>query len=243
MPPNNTSASAIPLWQTLLFTLLTLIVFYFAQSVVLQHYISIQKTASPDAGVAALFEKVASDATAISLVSILSSIAASLFLLLIMHLRSLPIKLYLSLNTFSKRDFFNWLLVMFGLIAFMHLFAYAISHETSDFMQNLWDSADNVILLMIAVVIAAPIFEELLFRGFLFSGLQSSYLGTGVAIGFSSAAWAITHPQYGAFELITLFAFGILLAVSRVASRSILLPITLHAIFNLFAVLQMAIFH
>ena len=110
-------------------------------------------------------------------------------------------------------------------------------------MKRLWESCDNVVLLLIAVVIAAPIFEECLFRGFLFSGQQQSHLGTGAAIVFSAAAWAVIHTQYGTFDLITVFVFGIILAVARIASRSLLLPITLHGTFNFFAVLEMAIFN
>ena len=243
MDQKKTPAPSIPLWQTIVFTLLTLVVFLFAQTSALQHYTDSQIANFPEMERAELLKIMTTDATAVSLISIIGAIAATVFLLLIIHLRSLSIKQYLSLHWYTKRDLINWQLVMIGFIALTSFFAYVISHETSDFMKRLWESCDNVVLLMIAVVIAAPIFEECLFRGFLFSGLQQSHLGTGAAIVFSAAAWAVIHTQYGTFDLITVFVFGIILAVARIASRSLLLPITLHSTFNFFAVLEMAIFN
>ncbi|PWQ93939.1 CPBP family intramembrane glutamic endopeptidase [Leucothrix arctica] len=243
MDQNTAPAPSIPLWQTIVFTLLTLVVFLFAQTSALQHYTDSQMANFPEMERSALLKIMSSDATAVSLVSIIGAITATAFLLLIIHLRSLSIKQYLSLYSYTKRDLINWQLVMIAFIAITSLFAYVISHETSDFMKRLWESCDNVVLLLIAVVIAAPIFEECLFRGFLFSGLQQSHLGTGAAIVFSAAAWAVIHTQYGTFDLITVFVFGIILAVARIASHSLLLPITLHGTFNFFAVLEMAIFN
>jgi membrane protease YdiL (CAAX protease family) len=243
MDQNNTPAPSIPLWQTIVFTLLALVVFLFAQTSALQHYTDSQVANFPEMDRTALLKLMSSDATAVSIVSIVGGIVATAFLLLIIHLRGLPIKQYLSVQAFSKRDLINWQLVMIGFIALTSLVAYLISHQTSDFMVRLWETCDNVILLLIAVAIVAPIFEECLFRGFLFSGLQQSHLGTGAAIVFSSAAWAVIHTQYGTFDLISVFAFGIILATARVASRSLLLPIALHGTFNFFAVLEMALFN
>ena len=242
MDQKNQQSVGIPLWQTILFTLLTLIVFIFAQTSVLQHYTDSQVDKFPDMERTQLLSMMASDATAVSLISIITSIIATAFIFLVIHLRGLPIKQYLALHSYSKRDLINWQLVMIGFIATTTLAAYLISHEASEFMQKLWESCDNIVLLLLAVVIAAPIFEECLFRGFLFTGLQQSHLGTGAAIVFSSAAWAVIHTQYGAFDLISIFLFGIILAMARIASKSLLLPITLHGTFNFFAVLEMAIF-
>lgn len=242
MDQKDSPAVTIPVWQTIAFTLLTLVVFVFAQTSVLQHYTDSQLAKFPESSRTELLTIMATDATAVSWISIITSIVATAFLLLIIHLRNLPIKHYLALHPYTKRDLVNWQLVMIGFVLIISLMAYLISHETSDFMQKLWESCDNVLLLLIAVVIAVPIFEECLFRGFVFSGLQKSHLGTGAAIVFSSAAWAVIHTQYGAFDLISIFLLGIILAMARIASKSLLLPITLHGTFNFFAVLEMAIF-
>ncbi|RVU86184.1 CPBP family intramembrane metalloprotease [Leucothrix sargassi] len=240
---SSATRSQIPVWQTIVITLVTLIVFLFSQIVVLEHYTDSQLANYPDMERDALRSMLASGATAISWMTIVTSIVATSFLLLMVYLRGLSIKQYLGIQPFSKRDLINWQIVMLGFIAFTSFFAYVISHQPSEFMIKLWESTDNIVLLLIAVVIAAPIFEETLFRGFMFSGIQRSYLGTGVAIGFSAASWAVIHTQYQAFDLITIFFFGILLAMARIASQSLLLPITLHATFNFFGVLEMAIFN
>jgi len=238
----DNSPSGIPLWQTILFTFLTLIVFIFAQTSVLQYYAESQVANYPGMERSALLSMMTTQATAVSIISIISSFLATAFLLLVIHLRNLPIKLYLALHNYTKRDLINWQLVMIAFIVIITLIAFLISHETSEFMIKLWESCNNVVLLLIAVVIAAPIFEECLFRGFLFTGLQS-HLGTGAAIVFSSTAWAMIHTQYGAFDLVTVFLFGIILVMARIASKSLLLPITMHATFNFLAILEMAIFY
>ena len=117
MDQNNTPAPSIPLWQTIVFTLLALVVFLFAQTSALQHYTDSQVANFPEMDRTALLKLMSSDATAVSIVSIVGGIVATAFLLLVIHLRGLPIKQYLSVQAFSKRDLINWQLVMIGFIA------------------------------------------------------------------------------------------------------------------------------
>jgi len=42
------------------------------------------------------------------------------------------------------------------------------------------------------------LFEELFFRGFLFRGLSSSFMGPVGAVLVTSALWALIHTQYDA---------------------------------------------
>jgi membrane protease YdiL (CAAX protease family) len=51
-------------------------------------------------------------------------------------------------------------------------------------------------LFWIAVVIFAPAFEEFLFRGFSFIGLQKSRLGSAGATILTALVWAVLHIQY-----------------------------------------------
>src|SRR5438477_379116 len=59
----------------------------------------------------------------------------------------------------------------------------------------------SLVLCFLAVVIVAPISEEVAFRGFLFRGLSASWLGASGAIIATSAAWAAMHVQYDTFTL------------------------------------------
>ncbi len=60
-------------------------------------------------------------------------------------------------------------------------------------------------LLAIALVVAAPLAEEIVFRGFMYRGLAASRLGVAGAILVPSAIWAAIHVQYEAFFLVQIF--------------------------------------
>jgi membrane protease YdiL (CAAX protease family) len=96
-------------------------------------------------------------------------------------------------------------------------------------------------LFFLAVVIVAPISEEVAFRGFLFRGLSASWLGVSGATIATSAAWAAMHVQYDVFTLGQIFCIGLLLGWIRWASGSTLLTVMLHMLANLTACIQAAI--
>lgn len=90
-------------------------------------------------------------------------------------------------------------------------------------------------LLPLTAVIAAPIVEEVFFRGFLFAGLRGRY-GWKKAALISSAIFAAIHFQ--PFALPPIFALGYLFAYLYHRSNSLWVPIILHFSVNLFAVLM-----
>lgn len=79
-----------------------------------------------------------------------------------------------------------------------------------------------------AVVVGAPVAEELLFRGVGFTLL--SRFGSWIAIVGTAAAWAATHGLVEAFPVI--FAFGVGLGILRRSSDSVVPGMLLHALFN-----------
>jgi len=112
------------------------------------------------------------------------------------------------------------------------------------FMSEAYKSARNdgsLAIFFVAVVIVAPVSEEVAFRGFLFRGLSASWLGVSGAVIATSAAWAAMHVQYDAFTLGQIFLIGLLLGWIRWASGSTLLTIVLHMLANLAACVQAAI--
>ena len=95
-----------------------------------------------------------------------------------------------------------------------------------------------VLLLAIALVVAAPLMEELLFRGFLFRGYTASFLGLAGTIVVTSAGWAVMHIQYEPFYMVQIFVLGCVFGWLRWRSGSTLLTIILHAIVNAAALAQ-----
>lgn len=234
--------ATISLFQTLSLTFLILIIYVFLQASLLQHFANAELgDAATATAVAEKMQALVFDARVLSYVEIVSGTLATLFIILLVHLRQLSPTEYLKIKPFDQRDLFNWSIVLVGFTLLLAFISWLISHESSDFMQRIWDSCDNVILLIIGIVIIAPVFEEMLFRGFLFSGIQQSHLGSGPAILFNSAAWAMIHTQYGFFDILSIFVLGIIFSVARIASGSLWVPILLHGMFNLFAILEMAL--
>jgi uncharacterized protein len=88
------------------------------------------------------------------------------------------------------------------------------------------------ILALIAIGIGAPLSEELLFRGFLFSGLAKSrlgLLGTGI---LTAVLWTALHIGYSIFGLIEVVAIGLYFAWVLVRTGSLWVPIFCHAVYN-----------
>jgi membrane protease YdiL (CAAX protease family) len=109
-----------------------------------------------------------------------------------------------------------------------------------DFMRDAYTTADPLWLLWLAVVVAAPAFEEIFYRGFLYYGLAGSRLGVTGATVISALAFASIHIQYELFEITVVFAMGILLAIARQRTGSILVPIGMHALNNFVATVETA---
>jgi uncharacterized protein len=96
-------------------------------------------------------------------------------------------------------------------------------------------------LLWLALIVAAPLGEELLFRGFWFQGFTRSRLGVLGTIVITSLVWSSIHLQYDFYGCATVFASGLLLGYARYHSQSIIPPIIMHALMNLVAILQVVI--
>jgi membrane protease YdiL (CAAX protease family) len=77
-------------------------------------------------------------------------------------------------------------------------------------------------------LIAAPLFEEFIFRGLIFGGLRRSF-GVWPAALASAAVFAIVHP---AFSILPVFVLGVCAALVYDRTRSLLAPMIVHAVYN-----------
>jgi membrane protease YdiL (CAAX protease family) len=96
-------------------------------------------------------------------------------------------------------------------------------------------------LLWVAMVVVAPVTEELLFRGFLHRGWSRSWLGVTGTVVLASALWALLHQQYSWLGILFIFLMGLIFGWLRQRSGSTTLPIVLHALNNLFATTVVAV--
>lgn len=135
-----------------------------------------------------------------------------------------------------------WSLVTIGFIyAVEWLKALVRSPEASTFTLDIYETAHFLPLLYVAIVIAAPLFEEIFFRGFVFQGILNSRLGAIGAILINSLVWAVIHSQYDPYDMSGIFLFGIVLSIAQLMTKSLIVPITMHALNNLLALLMVGI--
>lgn len=87
-------------------------------------------------------------------------------------------------------------------------------------------------LLSISLLIM-PLFEEVLFRGYLFFGLSQARLSLEMNAIVTSLFWALLHIYYHASQMIVVFIIGVIFAYQRVKSESVWPCVILHSVFNL----------
>ncbi|MEO5830339.1 MAG: CPBP family intramembrane glutamic endopeptidase [Rhodanobacter sp.] len=93
-------------------------------------------------------------------------------------------------------------------------------------------------VLVLVVVCVGPVVEELLFRGILLSSLMRRWRA-GWAVALSSLVFALIHLpglDYQWYAVPNLLLLAVLLAILRLASKSIWPPVLAHGINNLVAV-------
>lgn len=95
-------------------------------------------------------------------------------------------------------------------------------------------SVGHYILGGIVMVLIAPFVEELIFRGFLLSGLTKKF-GTHLSCLLCGLAFALMHmnPEQTVYQ----FCLGYVCSLAAIKGKSLLGPMLIHAISNLIAIL------
>ena len=113
-------------------------------------------------------------------------------------------------------------------------------------IEKLLSSTSAIYIFAIFGIGVAPLFEEIIFRGFLFK-VFFEIGGAGLAVPFTAALFALLHiPQlWGSWAGIALiFLVGYILSLVRERSNSLIPSFILHTSYNamLFAVLALSTF-
>ncbi len=232
-------------WATLLLGTLVFTVFSVCQVIGLFAYIAAvdpQALSNPESTIGAeqLLGQYMFNGDAIAVAQIPSAIIGMLMVIWFASMRKpLSIDEYLELNLPTLKSLLLFLGLMILIMVAMESVNIWLDRPIPEFMTEVYSSTQNLPLLWIAVAVAAPFFEEFLFRGFLLEGLSRSKLGVTGAIILTSASWAIIHMQYGWFEIISIFIIGIVLCIAKIKSKSLYVPIAMHMLMNLVASIGM----
>lgn len=241
--PNNSPNNPYwGFWATIGFGLLIFIVFSFVQSIALITYGLYLENWNTNADIGKIVSTLLYNGNAISLAEIPSAAISIGLIALFASLRpQLNITQYLQLYKPQTATLLKWLGVMAIVIILLEVSNVILEKENPEFMTKVYSSTTNLPLLWIAVIIAAPFFEEFFFRGFLLEGIRHSPVGTVGAILITSLTWAMMHMQYGWFEIATIFLIGILFSIAKLKTQSLYIPIAMHALMNLTASIFMAL--
>jgi membrane protease YdiL (CAAX protease family) len=126
--------------------------------------------------------------------------------------------------------------VPLGLVA---VYALSIAHDLivnpkqQAIVSEFPHSAFGAAMFLLVAVVMAPLFEEIVFRGFLFRGFANSWGWVWGAVA-SAAIFGAAHLQLDVF--LPLAALGFVLAWAYHRTGSLWTSITMHALFNLIAV-------
>ena len=121
-----------------------------------------------------------------------------------------------------------WPLLVFAELVTQKLGGGSSKQEIVDFFNNSPTIGGRVTVIILAVV-AAPVFEELIFRFFIY-GVFRRYFGIVIALVFNSLLFAAAHTNLP--SAAPLFVLGACFTLAYEWSGSILVSMSMHALFN-----------
>lgn len=133
-----------------------------------------------------------------------------------------------------------WLLVLLLFLVGYDVLSWWVGRDVvPSFMRDIHTTAGHPVLLWLTLVVAAPLFEEFMFRGFLFAGLVRSPLGVAGTEIVTSLLWAMLHVQYDGTIILMIFVVGLFFTAARQVTHSIIPCLAMHAAMNAMALLEL----
>ena len=136
-------------------------------------------------------------------------------------------------------------LVIFYVLAGLYSAAMDLDQDSNTLLQDtgFGDTVSKDVLFALLFTVAAPVAEELLFRGLLFRSLRDGFMGRlgrrwSVALGALISGVIFGGIHYGGGQdkfLPVLMALGVLLALAYQWSGTLYVPVVLHSINNALA--------
>ena len=107
------------------------------------------------------------------------------------------------------------------------------AQEVIQIFENASSGAQRIPIIVLAVVVA-PVAEELAFRGYIY-GVIKRYVGAIPALVLSGILFALIHGNLPSF--FPLLVLASVFALAYELSGSLLVPMTMHALFNAFSLI------
>lgn len=180
--------------------------------------------------------------TNISLISMLvSTLFIGLPVIVYLRFNGLSIRKRLRINYISKNTLFAIILISIGFIVIideLDRIVYTLFGQP-EFLQELVEqlkitSIINGVFIIFTLIIAAPLIEEMLFRGYLQKVLEESWKDITKAILVASLFFALVHLN--PYWIVQIYLLGLVLGYLAWRTNSIIPGIILHGLNNGFAV-------
>jgi hypothetical protein len=184
-----------------------------------------------------LIQSTVAEGIYLAIVSIATALICGGLICLFVKLRKgIKISGYLAFKPLPSAALLKWLGVVMLLWALSDLTGLALKRDiVPPFMIKAYSTAGNLAVFWLGIALAAPVFEELFFRGFIFAGWSASRLGPVSTIFLTAALWASIHQQYDLYDIAVIGATGVALGAARLKTGSLYMPILMHCLQNVIA--------
>lgn len=230
------------LWATVGWSALLTLLFIGMQTLGAAWAISHLARLDPRLGAMVLIERIERNGTVLTIAALLSSTVCmgAIFGIATLRKKGSPWA-YLQIRSPDLRQLGLWLMITLGAIIGIDSLKGILGIEiVPQFSIDIYTTAGSLPLLYLVVVILAPLYEEMMFRGFLLQGLRYSWLGSMGALWITALIWAAIHTQYDGVNILTIVLFGLLLGLAQLRTQCLVIPMAMHALNNLISMLQAA---
>lgn len=241
LPAEQPAAGPFGFWMTSGLTVLTIVLWGILQSIVLIVYarqVDLQLRPTE-------IEALSSNGFFLGLVTVTTApfAIALTWLWVWLRRRHYSIKAYLALNPVPWQTLLLWCAVGVGVAFGADLAKEALGLPTeSAFVIESYKTAQPFWLYVLAIAIMAPLWEELLFRGFVYEGYAKTRafgsLGPMIAIVLPAVIWAVIHMQYEVHDIVTIFVLGLTIGLARWRTDSLYVPVAMHCLLNSLAIVS-----
>lgn len=231
------------LWATLGLSAVIIFLSIFAQGFAIGVAIGIQSGGVSGINEEEVAQSIANNGFYLSVGTIASAWIGTLLIATCILLRKgISMKEYLAIKSLPWKVYLRWSAVFLIFIFSWQGLNVLLEQPASDWMMETYQTAVSLPLLWFTIIIAAPLIEELFFRGFLFEGLRDSWMGSIGAVLVTSIAWAAIHVQYEVFQMVMIGLLGVLMGIAKIKTRSLYITLAMHSLLNLIATVETSIY-
>lgn len=217
------------------------VAFVIVQGAVLMAIVLISSVSDPTTNVQFALENAETNGLVVGAAATASAIFGIFLVTVLVAARGVPIKEYLALKRVEPRVVLLWIGITAVFVVCADLLTVAVGRSVvPDFVRKTYDTAGFLPLYLFGIALAAPLFEEVFFRGFLFQGTLRSKAGPWGAVLLTSLVFTVVHVQYGLFELAQAFAMGLLMGTARLKTGSLYVSVSIHVMINTIAAAEAA---